>query len=124
MPPRHKDTKKDDFKLLSKGEESISKKIVDAVYKVHKNLGPGLLEEVYEVCFCHDLRKDGLKIRRQVEIPISYDGVVFKEGLRIDVLVENLIICELKAVDEMNPVWETQILSYLKFKGKRLGFPY
>jgi GxxExxY protein len=63
-----------------------------------------------------------LKFRRQVELPIVYDGLTFDEGLRLDVLVEELIICELKAVDEMNPVWKAQILSHLKLTGRRLGF--
>lgn len=107
---------------LSKREEEIAKGIVDAAYKVHKNLGPGLLEKVYEVCFCHELSKIGLKAQRQIELPITYDGIVFEEGLRLDVLVEDLVICELKAVDEVNPVWQAQILSHLKLTGKRLGF--
>jgi GxxExxY protein len=81
-----------------------------------------LLEKVYEVCFCHELSKRGLQNKRQVDIPIIYDGITFNEGLRLDVLVEELIICELKAVDEMNPLWEAQILSHLKLTGKRLGF--
>ena len=109
------------FEALSEREESIAKKIVDAAYNVHKNLGPGLLEKVYETCFCHELSKRGLKFRRQVDVPIVYDGVVFDDGLRLDVFVEELIICELKAVDEINPVWEAQILSYLKLANKRLG---
>jgi len=110
------------FKPLSTREESIAKKIVDAVFTVHKNLGPGLLEKVYEVCFCHELFKKRLKHQRQFDIPIVYDGIVFNEGLRVDVFVEELVICELKAVDEMNPVWEAQILSHLKLTNKRLGF--
>jgi GxxExxY protein len=110
------------YKPLSKREESIAEKIVDAAYTVHKILGPGLLEKVYEVCFCHELSKRGLQYKRQVDIPIVYDGLIFNEGLRLDVLVEELIICKLKAVDEMNPVWEAQILSHLKLTGKRLGF--
>ena len=110
------------FKLLSKREESIAEKIVDAAFTVHKVLGPGLLERVYEVCFCHELSKRELKYQRQVDLPITYDGMIFDEGLRLDVLVEELIICELKAVDEMNPVWKAQILSHLKLTGKRLGF--
>jgi len=81
-----------------------------------------LLEKVYEVCFCHELSKRGLEYKRQVDVPIVYDGIVFDEGLRLDVLVEELIICELKAVEEMNPVWEAQLLSHLKLTGKRLGF--
>lgn len=110
------------FEPLSEKEESIAEKIVDAAYTVHKALGPGLLERVYEICFCHELSKRELKYRRQVDIPITYDGIRFDEGLRLDVLVEDLIICELKAVDEMNPLWKAQILSHLKLTGKRLGF--
>ena len=110
------------FAPLSENEEETAKHIVDAAYTVHKELGPGLLEKVYEVCLCHELSKRGLRSERQVAIPIAYDGIVFDEGLRLDVLVEDLVICELKAVDEMNPVWEAQILSYLKLTGRRLGF--
>ena len=110
------------YKLLSNREESIAEKIVDAAYKVHRVLGPGLLERVYEVCFCHELSKRKLKYQRQVDLPITYDGIIFDEGLRLDVFVEDLIICELKAVDEMNPVWKAQILSHLRLTGKRLGF--
>ncbi len=110
------------FKPLSKDEESIATKIVDSAFTVHKTLGPGLLEKVYEVCFCHELSKRELNYKRQVDLPIIYDGMTFDEGLRLDVLVEGSVICELKAVDEMNPVWEAQILSHLKLAGKRLGF--
>lgn len=110
------------FRSLSDKEEVIAKKIVDAAYTVHKELGPGLLEKVYEVCLCHELSKRGLKYQRQVDIPIVYDGMTFDEGLRLDILVEGLIICELKAVDEINPVWEAQIISHLKLTGNRLGF--
>jgi GxxExxY protein len=110
------------FDPLSETEESIGKQIVDAAFAVHKNLGPGLLEKVYELCFCHELSKRGLKFQRQVEIPIVYDGIIFEEGLRLDVLVEDMMICELKAVDEMNPIWEAQLLSYLRLTNKRLDF--
>ena len=110
------------FKPLSENEEQIARKIVDSAYTVHKTLGPGLLERVYGLCFCHELSKRSLKFQRQVDIPIVYDGVRFDEGLRLDVLVEELVICELKAVDEINPIWEAQILSHLKLTDKRLGF--
>ena len=110
------------FRPLSKEEESVATKIVDAAYVVHTKLGPGLLERVYEICFCHELTKRGLKHRRQVDLPILYDGLTFEEGLRLDVLIEESVICELKAVDQMNLVWEAQILSQLKLTGKRLGF--
>jgi len=102
--------------------ERIGKLIVDSAYTVHKNLGPGLLEKVYEVCFCHELSKRGLKYKRQVEIPIIYENMVFEEGLRLDVFVEDSIVCELKAIEVVNPVWEAQILSHLKLTGSRLGY--
>ncbi len=75
------------FTATSEFEESIAKKIVDAAYTVHKKLGPGLLEKVYEVCFCHELSKRGVKYQRQVDIPIVYDEMIFDEGLRLDVYV-------------------------------------
>jgi len=102
--------------------EVIGKKIVDAAYNVHKNLGPGLLEKVYEICFCHELAKRGLRFQRQLDIPVVYDGLTFNEGLRLDVLVEDEIICELKAIETVNPLWEAQVLSHLKLTNKRLGF--
>jgi GxxExxY protein len=91
---------KEKFKPLSERDEAIAKKIVDAAYTVHKNLGPGLLEKVYVVCFCHELTKRGLQYQRQVNLPIVYDGMTFDEGLRVDAFVEDSIICELKAVDQ------------------------
>jgi GxxExxY protein len=107
---------------VSQREEVVAKQIVNAAYLVHKQLGPGLLEKVYEACFCHELRKARLKVQRQLDVPIVYDGLVFEEGLRLDVLVEDLVICELKAVDQVNPVWEAQVLSHLRLTAKRLGF--
>ncbi len=91
-------------------------------YEVHRCLGPGLLESVYEVSFCYELSTRGITYRRQVAVPIIYKGVRFSERLRLDILVEDLVICELKAVDAMNPVFLAQILSHLKLSGKRLGF--
>ncbi len=111
-----------EFKPVSMNVEEVARKIVDAAYCVHKELGPGLLEKIYETCFCHELKKRGLSYKRQVDVPIVYDGITFDEGLRLDVLVEDSIICELKAVDEVNPVWEAQLLSHLKLTKKRLGF--
>ncbi len=124
MPQKHEDTKyhKKEFEPIPNDVEIIGKKIVDSAYTVHKELGPGLLEKVYEICFCHELSKRGLNFQRQKDIPIVYDGITFNEGLRLDVLVEDIIICELKAVDIINPVWDAQVLSHLKLTGKRLGF--
>jgi GxxExxY protein len=108
--------------MLSIREEEIARKIVNSAYIVHKYLGPGLLESVYEVCFCHELNKAGLSFKRQSVVPINYDGIQFDSALRLDVIVEDLIICELKAVEAINPVYEAQLLSYLRLRQKRLGF--
>lgn len=108
--------------VLSKKEEQIAKEIVNAAYVVHKKLGPGLLESVYETCFCHELGKRGIKAERQVPVPLVYDGFVFDIAFRLDVLVEDLVVCELKAVDVMHAVFEAQLLSHLKLTAKRLGF--
>jgi len=102
--------------------EKIAKIIVNAAYTVHKNLGPGLLESVYEPCFCHELSKRGAEYKRQVLVPLVYDGIQFAEALRLDVLVEDKIICELKVVDALASVHMAQLLTYLKLTEKRLGF--
>ena len=107
---------------LSEMEEKTASLIVDSAFAVHKALGPGLLERIYETCLCHELGKRGLRYERQVGVPIVYDGIEFEEALRPDVLVEDHVICELKAVDRMEPVWEAQLLSYMKLTKKRLGF--
>jgi GxxExxY protein len=124
MPLSHEDAKshKESFKSIPESTERIAKLVVDSAYTVHVNLGPGLLEKVYEICFCHELDKRGLNYLRQVDIPIVYDNITFNEGLRLDVIIEDSIICELKALENVNPVWEAQILSHLKLTGKRLGF--
>jgi GxxExxY protein len=108
--------------VLSDREEFLAKEIVNCAFKVHKQLGPELLERVYEVYLCHELYKKGIEYKRQVEIPIIYDNLVFNEGLIADVMVEDLIICELKAVEKINPVWQAQVISHLKLTGLRLGF--
>lgn len=107
---------------LSEREEEVGRQVVDAAYTVHKALGPGLLERVYEVCFCHELRKRGLKYDRQLPLQIKYDGILFDEGLRVDVLVEDLVVVELKAVEMALPVHHAQLLTQLKMTGKRLGY--
>jgi GxxExxY protein len=107
---------------LTEYEEWLCTEIVDCAYKVHKELGPGLLEKVYEACFCHELAKKGINYKRQVSLPIFYDGLEFDEGLRIDVLVDEIIICELKAVDAVNTLWQAQIMSHLKMTKNHIGF--
>lgn len=124
MPQSQEDIKfhKEKFAALTAKEEIIGKAVVNAAYLVHKELGPGLLEKVYEVCFCHTLSKEGFSVKRQINVPIVFDNITFPEGLRLDVIIEDLVICELKAVDIINPVWEAQLLSHLKLSKKRLGY--
>lgn len=110
------------FTELSEHEEKIGKSIVNAAYNIHKTLGPGLLEKIYEVCLAHELRKAGHEVQRQVDIPIAYDGIQFDEGLRLDILVDGLVVVELKAVEIVNPVWTAQIISHLKLTGLNLGY--
>jgi GxxExxY protein len=98
------------------------KKVLDAAFKVHTNLGPGLLESVYEACLAYEIRKDVLKVETQVALPVIYDDVQVDAGLRMDMLVEKCVIVELKSVDTMNPVYEAQLLTYLKLTKYRLGY--
>ena len=107
---------------FSDEEEYIGKAIVHSSYLVHSNLGPGLLEKIYEICLTHELTKAGLVVERQVSVPIVYDNIVFKEGLRLDLLVNGIVIIELKAVDAIHPVWEAQIISQLKLSDLNLGY--
>ena len=107
---------------LTKEEETIGKAIVNAAFKVHSELGPGLLEKVYEICMVHELTKRGFHVQRQVDIPVVYDGIMFNEGLRLDLLVNDLVIAELKAVETLNPVWQAQVISHLKMTGLKLGY--
>ena len=110
------------FTELTIKEEQIGKSIVNAAFNIHKSLGPGLLEKIYEVCMAHELRKAGHYVQRQIDIPIVYDGIEFDEGLRLDILVDGLVVVELKAVEIMNPVWTAQIISHLKLTGLNLGY--
>jgi GxxExxY protein len=107
---------------ISIEEEAVGKAIVNAAYIVHKQLGPGLLEKIYEICFCHVLTKNGYHVKRQLNIPIVFDDIILDEGLRLDVMVNDLVICELKAVEAVNPVWQAQIISHLRLTDKRLGY--
>ncbi|KQC11842.1 MAG: GxxExxY protein [Candidatus Cloacimonas sp. SDB] len=102
--------------------EEIGKQIVDAAYQVHKELGPGLLESAYERCLILELLERGLKVERQVKLPVKYKGKLIEEGYRLDILVENEIIIELKAVEIILPVHIAQLISYLKLSDKRLGY--
>ena len=110
-----------EFEPISPEIERLAKEIVDAVYKVHSQLGPGLLESAYEACLTHELRKRGKFVETQVLLPIAYDGLNLDAGFRIDLLVGQEIIVELKAVEKMHPLYDAQLLTYLKLSNKRLG---
>jgi GxxExxY protein len=110
------------YPLIPAQTEQVGKMVLDAAFKVHTELGPGLLESVYEAACAYEVRKNGLTVATEVVLPIQYDGQHLESGLRIDMLVQNCVIVELKAVDTMNPVFEAQLLTYLRLSGKRLGF--
>jgi GxxExxY protein len=99
----------------------ITKKIIGCAIEVHKSLGPGLLESAYEECLSFELDKAGLITKRQVPVPVVYKDVKLDCGYRIDMLIENLVVIELKVVDEINPVHEAQILTYMKFSKMNIG---
>jgi GxxExxY protein len=101
--------------------DTLTGKIIEAAIQVHRELGPGLLESVYEVCLCHELSLNGLKIERQKVIPIFYRGIKLDGGYRLDLIVEDQVIVEIKAVSELLPVHEAQLLSYLKQIGGGRG---
>ena len=107
---------------LSEKEEYLAKQIVDIAVKIHKELGPGLLESVYAKCFYFELFNRNINYEKQKDVPIIYQSLIIDEGLRLDLLVEDLIIVEFKAQENYHPVWDAQLLSYLKLTGKRLGF--
>jgi GxxExxY protein len=102
-------------------ETQISEKVIGAAIEVHRNLGPGLLESVYEECLCYELSQQGLKFQRQVEVPVLYKGVKLDCGYRLDLLVEDLIIVEIKSTESLLPVFAAQLLTYLKICRKRIG---
>jgi GxxExxY protein len=101
--------------------EEIATAVLDAAFAVHRALGPGLIESVYEACLCHELSKRHVAFQRQLALPVLYDGVRLDAGLRIDLLVADEVVVELKAVERITPLFEAQLLTYLKLAGKRLG---
>ncbi len=103
-------------------ENEIGRLVVDAAIAVHKALGPGLLESVYEVILARELERQGLRSERQVPVPIEYNGVRFDEGFRADILVEGKVILELKSVETISNAHKKQLLTYLKLTGMKLGY--
>jgi GxxExxY protein len=99
----------------------LSNQIIGSAIEVHRALGPGLLESAYETCLCHELRLRSIPFERQVQLPVEYKGVKLDAGYRIDILVDQLVIVELKAVERLEPIHEAQLLTYLKLRQLWLG---
>lgn len=111
--------REDSLKLL---HAELSREIIGAAIEVHRHLGPGLLESAYELCLCHELACRKIGFRRQVDVPVLYKGVSLDCGYKIDILVDEKVVLELKAVEAILPVHEAQLLTYLRLSGKQLGF--
>ena len=109
------------MKITQKYINDLAYKIVGCTIEVHKHLGPGLLESVYEKCLLQELKEQGLSVKSQVQVPIYYKDTLLENDLKLDILVNDLIIIELKAVETMIPVFKAQLLSYLKLTGKPKG---
>jgi len=102
--------------------EEVGKQIVDAAIKVHRALGPGLLESAYQACLTHELRKRGLQVECEVLQPVEYDGIQIEAGYRLDMLVEKRVVIENKAVEKLLPIHQAQLLTYLRLRNCRLGY--
>jgi GxxExxY protein len=109
------------FEKIPERVDHLSNRVIGAALKVHKELGPGLIESVYETCLCYELSKAGFVPERQVRLPIAYDGVFLDAELRLDIWLERSLIIEVKAVETVLPVHQAQLLTYLKLTGNRLG---
>ena len=102
-------------------DDRIARIVVDAAFRVHSTLGPGLMETVYEQCLVHEFGKRGMPVRRQVSLPIVYNDLRIDNAFRIDLLVADTLIVEVKATEQHHPLFEAQLLTYLRLSGKRLG---
>ena len=129
-PQRHEGTKKikkglvvatPTFQPIPDDLNELSRVVVDCALKVHKALGPGLLESSYRQCLVHELHRQNLRVQTEVPLPIRYEGIVLESGYRIDIMVNDTIVVELKAIDDLLAIHHAQLLSYLKHSGKRLG---
>jgi GxxExxY protein len=107
---------------LSEIENELGNAVYDVALKIYRKLGPGLLEKVYEECFCYELFLRNIPFKKQAKVPIHYEDLEIEDGLRLDILVDGKIIVELKAQENNHAVWEAQLLSYLKLPGFRLGY--
>ncbi|HTQ38651.1 MAG TPA: GxxExxY protein [Pirellulales bacterium] len=111
----------EEMQTETKDINAVSGMIIDAAMKVHSRLGPGLLESAYEACLRFELSRRGLKVESQVPLPIEYDGITIEVGYRLDLVVEKQVIVELKAVEELHPIHQAQLLSYLKLSDMKVG---
>jgi GxxExxY protein len=102
-------------------ENELSKIILNAAFRVHSAIGPGLLESAYEACLAYELRDQGLKVVTQLPLPLVYRGIRLEVGYRLDLLVEDLVVVEIKSVDKFDPIHQAQVISYLKLSNKKLG---
>ncbi len=102
--------------------QDLTEQVIGAAIEVHKQLGPGLLESAYEECLCHELHLLGISFKRQVPLPVEYKGIKLDCGYKLDILVEDAVILELKCVEKVLPIHEAQLLTYLKMTGKKIGF--
>jgi GxxExxY protein len=101
--------------------EKLTEAIIGAAIKVHRALGPGLLESAYETCLVHELSKSNMSIMRQVEVPVVYDSITLDAGFRLDLLIDNTVIVELKSIDKLAPIHEAQLMTYLRLSRKPVG---
>ena len=120
-PQRHRDTEGASTTSPQADLNRITGMVIDCAFAIHSTLGPGLLESLYEACLEHELRKRGLAVKRQLMVPVVYDGLKFDEGFRVDLLVEERVVVELKAVEQLLPVHDAQVLTYLKLLRRRVG---
>ena len=109
------------YEPIPEEKDRVASAIVDAALKVHRALGPGLLEGVYESCLCHEVSRRRIPFQRQLEMPIVYEGLRLESGLRIDLIVDQKVIVEIKAVEALIPIFKSQLLTYLKLSHIRLG---
>jgi GxxExxY protein len=103
-------------------EDEVGKEVVDTAVQIHQDVGPGLLETVYEVILAHELRRKGFRVDRQVSIPVEYRGLKFDEGFRADLVIESKVIIELKCIERLNNAHKKQLLTYLRLADRRLGY--
>lgn len=110
------------YQPITEHENKLGSSVMDIAFSLHRALGPGLLESVYEKCFCYELQQKQIPFLRQQMVPIHYKDLIVEDGLRLDLFIDDCLIVELKAQENYHPVWEAQLLSYLKLTGIRIGY--